>query len=407
MKTISGGITAPLGFKAAGIAAGIKRSGNLDLAMIFSRSPAGAAGMFTSNKVKAAPVNLSIEHLKKGKAQAIVANAGNANACNGASGMVAADKMANRAAKLLKIKKESVLVASTGTIGVPFPTEKVLKGIDILAKKLSKEGGENAARAIMTTDTRKKEIAVAVNIGGKAVKIGAIAKGSGMICPNMKSYSKPHATMFCFITTDANIKLPALTKALGGAISDSFNMVTIDNDQSTNDTAFILANGMSCAKEIKASGKDFRVFSEALNYVCIFLAKEMARDGEGATKLLEVRVDKAKTLQDARLGAKVVAGSNLLKSAIFGADPNWGRVMAAIGYSGASLDPDKVDVSICGMKVVKSGHGLSFNKEALRKHFSGREVVISIDLNLGRYGAVAWGCDLSYDYVKINAEYHT
>lgn len=406
MKTVSGGITAPLGFKAAGIAAGIKRSGNRDLALIFSEVPAAAAGMFTGNKVKAAPVILSIKHLKSGAASAIAVNAGNANACNGKSGMSAADKMAGHAAKLLKIKKESVLVASTGTIGVPFPTERVLKGLDVLAKRLSRDGGEDAARAIMTTDTRKKEIAVAINVGGKTVKIGAIAKGAGMICPNMKFFSGPHATMLCFITTDARIKPSALKKALGEAVSDSFNMVTVDNDQSTNDTAFIMANGMSGCHAI-SGGISLKKFSEALKFVCTHLAKEMARDGEGATKLIEVRVKSAGSSSDARTGARVVAGSNLLKSAIFGADPNWGRVMAAIGYSGIKLNPDGIDVSICGMKVVKAGHGVSFDRAALRKHLSGREVVISMDLNLGRHEAVAWGCDLSYDYVKINAEYHT
>jgi len=358
MKKIKGGITAPKGFKAAGISSGVKKSGKKDLALIFSDVPASAAGMFTSNKVKAAPVLLSQKLIKSGKSQAIIINSGNANACNGKAGMRDAQKMVDSTAKALGIPAKSVLVASTGSIGIPLPIKKIAKGITLLSKKLSYKGGKDATKAILTTDTFAKEIAIEIKIRGKSVRIAGITKGAGMINPSLV-----HATMLGFITTDAKIKSKLLTKALTEAVKVSFNMVTVDRDKSTNDTVFALANGESGSAEIREGGPDYKKFFEALQYVCIYLAKEIARDGEGATKLIEVNVSGAKTLIDARRAAKIIAGSNLLKAAVFGADPNWGRIMAALGYSGAQLKLDKVGVSLGKVKVVKSGKGAKVQTE--------------------------------------------
>ena len=405
MKTIKGGITAAAGFKAAGISSGIKKSGKKDLALIFSGIPAEAAGMFTSNKIKAAPILVSQKQIKAGIAQAIIVNSGNANACNGSRGLKDAEKIIAETAKALGISRKKVLIASTGSIGVPLPVEKIKKGIRILSRNLSKKTGADAAKAILTTDTRPKEIAVELKIKGKAVRIGGIAKGAGMINPNLTFGN--HATMLAFISTDANIKSKALTKALSEAVKDSFNMTTVDRERSTNDTVFALANGMSGCREISEGTAEYTKFLEALKYVCIYLAREIARDGEGASKLIEVRVSGAKTAIDARRAAKIIAGSNLLKAAVFGGDPNWGRIMAALGYSGAQLNPDKIDVSIGNIAVVKSGKGVSFNRAGAKKHLKGREVIIKVNLNLGKHKAKAWGCDLSYGYVRINARYHT
>jgi glutamate N-acetyltransferase/amino-acid N-acetyltransferase len=285
---------------------------------------------------------------------------------------------------------------------VPFPIVKVLRGLRGLVKAVSVKGGGDAADAILTTDTRRKEIAVEIKIGGKSVRIGGVAKGAGMINPELV----PHATMLCFITTDVKMESKRLSKALYGAVNDSFNMITVDNDRSTNDTVFALANGGSRC-EMRDGSREYKKFADALKFVCTYLAKAIARDGEGATKLIEVRVSGAGSAGDARRVAKTIAGSNLFKAAVFGADPNWGRVMAALGYSGVEFDPDKVDVSIGNIKVVKSGGGVPFKSALARKYLLGREVAYSVDLNQGKYRAVAWGCDLSYDYVKINAEYHT
>lgn len=398
MKVIKGSVTAPKGFTASGISSGIKRSGKKDLALIYSSAPANAAGVFTQNKVKAAPIIISMDHIRSGKAQAIIANAGCANACTGDQGLADARLMADATASSLNINARHVLVASTGSIGSYLPMKNLLPGIRSASKRLSEHGGAEAAEAIMTTDTRKKEIAVKLKAGGKSVTIGAIAKGSGMIAPNM-------ATMFAFITTDANVPAYDLKSYLLKAVDRSFNMTVVDRETSTNDCVFILANGQAGNRML--SGKDEKDFISALEYVCTYLAREIARDGEGATKLMEIRVAGARSEKDARAAARSVAGSDLVKSAIFGEDPNFGRIMAALGYSGARLDPCLVNIFIGSIEVVRGGKTLSFDNAKARKHLKGKEVLITVMLGLGKSNATAWGCDLTYDYVKINAEYHT
>ena len=398
MKVIKGGITAPKGFKAAGVACGIKRSGKKDLAIIVSEVPANAAAVFTQNKVKAAPIIVSRENIRSGKARIIIANSGCANACTGDEGLEDARVIVRGIASLFNVDMDQVLVASTGTIGTRLPMSKILSCLRFLSKKPSVAGGEEAAEAILTTDTRKKEIAVQLKAGGKTVTIGGIAKGSGMIAPNM-------ATMFAFITTDASIPAIQLKFLLKDAVDRSFNMTVVDKDTSTNDCVFLLANGT--AKNRFLIGKDEKAFKEALDLVCTYLAKEIARDGEGATKLIEVKVSGARSLKDAKLAAKGIVGSDLVKSAIFGEDPNFGRIMAAAGYSGADLVPGDVNVFIGSTQVVKGGKSVAFNTKEAKKHLKGAEVSINVDLGRGTHGATAWGCDLTYDYVKINAEYHT
>lgn len=398
LKTIKGGITAPKGYKAAGMHCGIKSSGKKDLALIYSSVPANAAAVFTGNKVKAAPILVSMEHIRGGKAQAIVANSGCANACTGPEGMEDARFMAKAVASVLNIQDKHVLVASTGSIGSRLPMKNVSNGIRSLSKRISADGNLNAADAILTTDTRRKEIAVRLNLGGKTVTIGAVAKGSGMIAPNM-------ATMFAFITTDAGIQPFKLKSYLKGSVERSFNMTVVDRDTSTNDCVFLLANGQS-GKNI-FFGKEEKEFRQALDQVCIHLAKEIARDGEGATKLIEVKVSGVGSVTDARLIAKSVAGSDLVKSAIFGEDPNFGRIMAAIGNSGADIEPDAINIFIGSANVVKGGRAVRFNINNVKKHMKGREVQINILLGQGAHMATAWGCDLTYDYVRINAKYHT
>jgi len=398
MKIIKGGITAPKGYRSAGMHCGIKTSGKKDIALISSVVPANAAAVFTSNKVKAAPILVSMENIKGGKAQAIVANSGCANACTGPEGMEDARFMAKAVASVLNVKEKHVLVASTGSIGSRLPMKSISNGIRSLSKKLSTSGNLDAADAILTTDTRRKEIAVRLNLGGKAVTIGAIAKGSGMIAPNM-------ATMFAFITTDADVHPFKLKSYLRESVEKSFNMTVVDRDTSTNDCVFLLANGQS-GKSI-LFGNDEKEFKQALDHVCIYLAREIARDGEGATKLIEVKAAGAGSLRDARLTAKAVAGSDLVKSAIFGEDPNFGRIMAALGNSGADVNPDAVNIFIGNTQVVKGGKAVQFNVNSAKKHLKGGEVQINIMLGQGAHIATAWGCDLTYDYVKINARYHT
>jgi glutamate N-acetyltransferase / amino-acid N-acetyltransferase len=398
MKVVKGGITAPKGFKAAAVACGIKRSGKLDLMMLYSDTIANAAAMFTSNKVKAAPIIVSMENIKSGKAQAIIANSGCANACTGNEGLEDARIMVKSTAALYNVPPKHVLVASTGTIGPRIPIKNIMGCIRFLSKKVSKEGGEDAASAILTTDTRKKEIAVEVKIGSKTVTIGGIAKGSGMIAPNM-------ATMFAFITTDASVPSFKLRAYLKEAVDRSFNMTVVDKDTSTNDCVFALANGQ--AKNMLMFGNYEKEFKDALNFVCMYLAKEIARDGEGATKLLEVKVESAKTLNDARMIARSVAGSDLVKSAMFGEDPNFGRIMAAAGYSGADIYPDELDVFIGTIQVISKGKAVGFSAANARKHLAGKDILVNIIAGKGKYQASAWGCDLTYDYIKINAEYHT
>jgi glutamate N-acetyltransferase/amino-acid N-acetyltransferase len=398
MKNIKGGITAPKGFKASGMHCGIKKSGKKDIALIYSEVLANAAAVFTSNKVKAASILVSMEHIKSGKAQAIIANSGCANACTGLEGLEDAQVMAKAAASALNIHSDSVLVASTGTIGSRLPLKNILNGIRMLSKRMTHGGGGEAADAILTTDTRRKEIAVQFKAGRKTVTIGGIAKGAGMIAPNM-------ATLFCFITTDAEISSSSLKAYLKESVDKSFNMTVVDKDMSTNDCVFILANGM--AKNNTLRRKDEKEFKQALDSVCIYLAKEIARDGEGATKLIEVKVAGARSANDAKLIARAVAGSDLVKSAIFGEDPNFGRIMAALGNSGADLKQENVNVFIGGIQVVSGGKSVFFDQNIAKKHMKGKEVLINIMLGHGTSMATAWGCDLTYDYVRINAKYHT
>lgn len=398
---LPGGVTAAAGFLAGTAMATIKKKNRLDIAVIYSTVPAAAAGIFTLNRIKAAPVVLSMERLAgSGRAQAIVVNSGNANACCGEQGMLDALAMAAETAGALGIPEEYVLVASTGVIGVKMPMERVLPGIRAAAGALAAGGGKDAARAIMTTDTYPKEEAVRLELGGKKVTIGGMAKGSGMIHPNM-------ATMLCFLTTDAAVSPSCLKQALRYAAGRSFNMVTVDGDTSTNDMAVIMANGLAGNREIDGEGRDFAVFREALVEVCTKLAVDIARDGEGATKLIEVEVRNAATREDARLAARAVAGSNLVKAAVFGRDANWGRVVCAAGYSGARFDPEKVDVYLGDEQVAKDGGALEFSEERALEILSRDLVKITLDFKDGSCSATAWGCDLTYDYVRINADYRT
>ncbi|MDK2805836.1 bifunctional ornithine acetyltransferase/N-acetylglutamate synthase [Thermoanaerobacterium thermosaccharolyticum] len=402
-EAIEGNVTSPKGFLASGVFAGIKKS-KKDFAIIYSEKKANAAAAFTTNKVKAAPVILDMEKIKNGEAQAIVANSGNANACTGQKGYEDACSMAFMAAEKLNIDDSDVLVCSTGVIGVTLPMEKIAKGIGLAVQSLSKDGGREAAEAILTTDTFAKEVAVKFNIKGVEVKIGGIAKGSGMISPNM-------ATMLSFITTDADISKSALNKALKETVKRSYNMISVDGDMSTNDTVIMLANGMAGNPTIEEDTHEYQVFYNALLYVNKYLAKQIAKDGEGATKFMEVNVVNAPTEDDAILASKSVVNSNLVKTAIFGEDANWGRIIAAVGYSGANFSPDTVDIYLKSnkglIKVCENGGYVHFSEDKAKEILSEKEISIIVDLNAGNYEALAWGCDLSYDYVKINGSYRT
>jgi len=400
MKYIDGGITSPKSFKAAGVASGIRKKGRKDVALVYSEQPAQAAAVYTLNKFQAAPLQVTKEHLKDGIAQAIVVNSGVANACMGQQGLMSAKEMAQITADCLLIKAEDVVVASTGVIGVPLPMELITKGIKDASKALSYDGGADAAEAIMTTDLVKKEVACQLEIGGKTVTIGAMAKGSGMIHPNM-------ATMLGFITTDASIESDCLQHVLKKATDASFNMVSVDGDTSTNDMVAILANGLAENPKITMESEYLKDFEAAVTEVCIRLAKMIAQDGEGATKLIEVEVVGAKSLEDARKGARAICSSNLVKAAIFGEDANWGRIVTAMGYSGAEVDPSIVDVYIGELLVAEKGTGLKFDEEKASQILKQKEIKLKVDLNLGSEEATAWGCDLSYDYVKINADYRS
>ncbi|HHF98960.1 MAG TPA: bifunctional glutamate N-acetyltransferase/amino-acid acetyltransferase ArgJ [Candidatus Aerophobetes bacterium] len=409
MKEIEGGITAPCGFKASGVHCGIKRN-SPDLALIFSKFEAIAAGMFTINKVKAAPVVISQKKLRRGKARAIVANSGNANACTGKKGFENANRMCKVAARELGIDPQEVLVASTGVIGEQLPIEKIEEGIKAAAKNLSSQGSLNAAQAIITTDKKIKQIAVETEIPGqgkKKVKIGAIAKGSGMIAPNL-------ATMLCFITTDACITLDALKEALRIAVDKSFNQISVDGDMSTNDTVIALANGKAGNKTIKTwkrkptlriKDENFDIFCKNLEYVCAYLAKEIVRDGEGATKIFEVKVEGAPFPKDARRIARKIATSNLVKTALAGASPNWGRIMAALGSAHTKVKLEKVDIIIEDIQVVKNGEAAGAPLSELRKRLLKNEISIVVKLNQGNCNSTFWGCDLTEKYVKINKRY--
>lgn len=403
---IKGNITAPKGFSAAGVSAGIKKSGKKDLALIYSHLPALGVGVFTKNLVKAAPLLLDISHLEQNQngVRAIVVNSGNANACVGEQGKLDALEMAVQTAKGLGLTAEEILVASTGVIGVPLPMDKVVGGIKNAVEHLSSTGGDDAAVAIMTTDLTVKEIAINLEIGGKEIKIGAIAKGSGMIHPNM-------ATMLCFITTDGAVAEKALQETLKEAVDGSFNMLTVDGDTSTNDMVLILANGAAENDLLTIDHPDYGVFTEAVTEICIYLAREIARDGEGATKLLEVLVKGGSSVIEARTVAKSVASSNLVKTALFGEDPNWGRILCAAGYSGAQFKPELVNIYLKSrageIQVASLGEGISFDEKLAKGILKEEEIMIILDLQEGEETGLAFGCDFSYDYVKINADYRT
>lgn len=398
---IEGGITAPEGFVAAGVKAGIKKSGKEDVALIVSKVPATAAAVFTQNKMAAAPVVISRENAATGRIRAIVVNSGCANACTGDQGLIDARLMAATAASLLGIDEEEMIVSSTGVIGVALPMPKVLKGIEAAATNLSANGHESALHAIMTTDTFPKVCAFQMTLDGKKVKIAGIAKGAGMIHPNM-------ATMLCYITTDAAISADALQTALNAAVNKSFNMISIDGDTSTNDTVAVLANGLAGNSLIdNPLHPDYADFCQGLTVLATELAKLVVRDGEGATKFLEITVTGALSQQDAKKAAMAVAKSPLVKTAFFGEDPNWGRILCAVGYSGAEADPMKTSLSIGGIPVVSAGLGVEPDLEALQHAMSASDIMVKVELGLGSETATVWTCDFSYDYVKINAEYHT
>jgi glutamate N-acetyltransferase/amino-acid N-acetyltransferase len=403
MEIISGGVTAPAGFLAAGVHADVKGKGGTkkDVAVLYSQARCTAAGVYTTNKVKAAPVVLCQQRTAGGGTlQAIVANSGNANACTGEQGWQDAVTMAEVAARALGLDAAAVGVASTGVIGVALPMERVTAGIKAACEALSPNGGNDAAHAIMTTDTMDKQIAVRFALGGKPVTIGAMAKGSGMIHPNM-------ATMLGFVTTDAAVSAPALDQALKAATQTSFNMITVDGDTSTNDMVLALANGQAGNAVVEPGTAEYTVFADALEQVLVHLAKEIARDGEGATKLIEMRVKGAPTPEDARKAAKAVCGSSLTKAAVFGEDANWGRVLCALGYSGAEFDPGKVDLWLGEIPMMKAGTPVAFDEEAAAVVLKEKTVVFTADLHSGDATATAWGCDLTYDYVKINGSYRT
>ncbi|MBP5093194.1 MAG: bifunctional glutamate N-acetyltransferase/amino-acid acetyltransferase ArgJ [Abditibacteriota bacterium] len=399
MKTIKGAVTAPKGFKAAGVRCGLKQSGN-DFAMIVSDVTASAAGLFTNNVFCAAPVTLDREKLKDGKASVIIANSGNANASTGAVGMKNAEDSCALAAKLLGKDESEVLCASTGVIGHLLDTDKLFAGIKVASMSLSEEGGTSAAKAIMTTDTVAKHAAAEFEIGGVKTRMGIICKGSGMICPNV-------ATMLCFITTDAEVAPDTLKGALIDACERSFNSLSVDGDGSTNDTVIILANGLSGCGEIKPGTPEYTVFSDALTALCVKMAKAMAADGEGATKYIEIRVKNAATYGDAKLAAKTIANSALVKTAVFGEDPNWGRVLAAAGRSGAKMEAEKTSLWFGDVKIFEKGEPLPLDPDTARAPMLEKELVITVDFGIGSENATAFTCDFSYDYVKINAEYHT
>ena len=405
MSTIlSGGVTAPKGFSAAGIHCGIRKNrSKKDLALIVSDRPASAAAVYTRNLVKGAPITVTAAHIEDGTARGIVCNSGIANTC-AADGVEKAEAMCRLAADALGLAPSDMMVASTGVIGPSIPIEPIVASMPALAAALSPHGGSDAAEAIMTTDTVKKELAVPFQMGGVDCVLGGIAKGSGMIAPNM-------ATMLCFLTTDAAIAPALLQEALRDVVTDTFNMLTVDGDTSTNDTVAILANGAAGNELVTEKNADYAAFYEALQAICVELCRELAADGEGATKLLECRVQGARTKQAARQVAKAVVGSSLLKAAVFGEDANWGRVLCAIGYSGADVDIHGVEAafaSAAGRVVVcERGAGIDFSEETAARILHEKEILVDVRLSDGDEEAMAWGCDLTYDYVKINGDYRT
>ena len=401
MKKIDGGITAVSGVRAAGVHAGLKKSEKKDVALIVTDAPAVAAGVFTKNSVTAAPVQVCRQHLADATAQAIIVNSGNANACTGELGMANAQQMAAVTAERLGLAANQVLVSSTGVIGQQLPMDTIANGIQLAADALSTEGGDDAAEAIMTTDTHAKSVAVAVEIDGTPVRIGGIAKGSGMIAPNM-------ATMLSFLTTDACITGETLQSALTRVVDDTYNLLTIDTDMSTNDTVLLLATAKAGNPDIaETAGENYEAFCAGLQFVCTELTKMLARDGEGATKLVEVVVTRAKDRGDAEKAARAVAESPLVKTAIFANDANWGRIMMAIGKSGAAFHPYQVDVWLGDYQLVKDGMDAGFDEEKATALFAQNPVRITINLRAGDAAITMWTCDYSYDYIRINADYRT
>ena len=407
MEIIKGGVTAAAGFEAAGVEAGIKYQNRKDMALVYSQTPCKAAGVFTSNMVKAAPVIWDKEIVEHSAyAQAVVVNAGIANACTGSEGYACCKKTAQAAAECLNIPEDAVLVASTGVIGMQMPIDKITAGVKKLAdaKKDTMEAAQMAAEAIMTTDTVDKQAAVTFEIGGRTVTLGGMCKGSGMIHPNM-------STMVCFITADIAISRELLQEALREDVKDTFNMISVDGDTSTNDTLIVLANGLAGNPEVVSRNEDYEKFRQALHYVTMTLAKKMAGDGEGATALFEAKVIHARTKEDARILSRSVVSSSLTKAAIFGHDANLGRAFCALGYAGVAFDPDQVDLYLenedTSLPVYRGGVMLSYSEEEATRILSSPEVRILADMKMGDAEAAAWGCDLTYDYVKINADYRS
>lgn len=407
IRKIEGGVTAAQGFEAAAAAAGIKYQGRDDMALVYSKTPCRAAGTFTTNIVKAAPVKWDQKIVSESAyAQAVIVNSGIANACTGAEGYGYCKETAEEASKLLGIPENAVLVASTGVIGMQLPVERLKKGIGLLkeAKGSGIEYGTAAAKAIMTTDTVHKETAVQVELGGKTVTIGGMCKGSGMIHPNM-------CTMLAFVTTDAAISREMLQKAVSEDVKDTYNMISVDGDTSTNDTLLVLANGLAGNPEITEENEDYRIFAAALKKVNTCLAKKMAGDGEGATALLEVKIVGAESKEQAVILSKSVVTSSLVKAAVYGHDANWGRILCAMGYSGAQFDPEKVDLffeSAAGrIQIIENGVAVDYSEDEATRILSEPEVTAIADVKMGTASATAWGCDLTYDYVKINADYRS
>ena len=407
MEKITGGVTAAKGFCVAAAEAGIKYKNRKDMAMIYSKTPCKTAGVFTSNVVKAAPVLWDKKIVEsRGDTHAVVINSGIANACTGKLGYEYCRETAQEAADALEITLENVLICSTGVIGMQLPVEKLTGGVRMLAKELSEseEAGTEAAKAIMTTDTRNKQVAVRVKLGGKEVTVGGMCKGSGMIHPNM-------CTMLAFVTTDVNISQKLLQEALSEDVKATFNMISVDGDTSTNDTLLVLANGEAGNTEITEKNEDYQIFAEALHFVNEALAKKIAGDGEGATALFEAKVVHADTLENARTLAKSVITSSLTKAAVFGHDANWGRILCALGYSGAAFDPEKIELylesSAGKILIFKDGTAADYSEEEAERILSSSEVTALVDMKMGDAEATAWGCDLTYDYVKINADYRS
>ena len=401
MKDLHGGVTAPLGFLAAGVHAGIKKPGIPDLALIVSAEPGPIAGVFTNNRMAAAPVQLDRLHLRHGIGRAIIVNSGNANACTGAQGFADAEEMAGLVARLLKTNVHTVFVGSTGVIGHPLPMSKIRSAFPTLAARLRRNGGREAAGAILTTDLKIKEAAVSARIGGRTITIGGMAKGSGMIHPDM-------ATMLAYLTTDAAIDRPTLQQALLTAVGSSFNCISVDGDTSTNDTVLCLSNGMARNPPIQAGSGDAAQFQRLLDRICSALAMKICRNGEGVTKVVQVVINGAKSVSDAKQVAKAIGTSCLVKTAFFGEDANWGRIIAAVGRAGIPLDPERIGLAFDGIPVVTGGQGIDGSTERrISRIMRRREFTITVDLGQGSFSARLWTTDLSYDYVKINASYRS